>query len=171
MSNTKKMVFLSLLVALGLALSIIESLIPLPIMVPGAKLGLANMVSLIALVVFGLKEGLTVAILRSITFTLATGSLSSLPYSLSGAILSILAMYLSFKYMSKIFSLIGVSIFGAMFHNIGQLTMAAIVISNPKIYSYLPIMSLISLFTGYFVGLGALLVSKNLRLTIKKVTN
>ena len=167
MKKLNKMIFLSLLVSIGLALSVLESAIPLPITVPGAKLGLSNMVILITLVLFGFKEGLIVGVLKSIVFVLVTGSISSLFYSLSGAILSCFAMYFVYKFFSKIFSLIGVSIFGAVAHNIAQVTVASLMMNNSRIYSYLPILLLMSLFTGYFVGLSSIYISSNLEKNFK----
>lgn len=163
MNNVKKIIFLSLLVSVGLALSIIETTIPLPFIAPGAKLGLSNIVVLITLVVFGFKEALTIAVLKSITFTLATGNVTSLFYSLTGSILSCIIMYLVYKNMSHIFSLIGTSIFGAVAHNFGQVLVASLMMKNIKIFSYLPILLLTSLFTGYFVGLASIYISKNLK--------
>jgi heptaprenyl diphosphate synthase len=165
MKKMKKIIFLSLLVSIGLALSVIESAMPMPVIVPGAKLGLSNMVILVTLVIFGFKEALIVGILKSLVFTLVTGSISSLFYSLSGAILSCILMFLVYKYFPSIFSLIGVSIFGAVAHNFAQVTIAVIIMNNMKIYSYLPILLLTSLFTGYFVGLASIFIVKNLKKT------
>ena len=167
MKKLNKMIFLSLLVSIGLALSVLEAGIPLPITIPGAKLGLSNMVILITLVIFGFKEGLIVGVLKSIVFVLVTGSISSLFYSLSGAILSCFTMYFVYKFCSKVFSLIGVSIFGAIAHNIGQVTVAVLMMNNSRIYSYLPILLLMSLFTGYFVGLSSIYISSNLEKNFK----
>lgn len=167
MKGFKKLIFLSLLVSLGLALSIIESMMPIPFIAPGAKLGLSNMVILITLVLFGFKEALTVGILKSIIFTLATGSVSSLFYSLSGSILSCILMYLVYKYLFNVFSLIGVSIFGAVAHNFAQVLVASLMMNNFKIFSYFPILLLTSLFTGYFVGLASIFVAKNLQKSFK----
>lgn len=163
MKGIKRMIFLSLLVSIGLALSLFESMMPLPFIAPGAKLGLANMVILITLVVFGFKEALTVGILKSIIFTLATGSVTSLFYSLSGSVLSCILMYIINHRFSNIFSLIGVSIFGAVAHNFGQVLVASMMMSNIRIFSYLPILLLTSLFTGYFVGLTSKFAVKNLK--------
>lgn len=156
MKGLRKLIFLSLLVSVGLVLSIIESMMPVPFVVPGAKLGLSNMVILITLVVFGFKEALIVGMLKSIIFTVASGSISSLFYSLSGSILSCIIMYLVYNNFSKVFSLIGVSIFGAVAHNFAQVLVASLMMNNFKIFSYLPILLLISLFTGYFVGLASI---------------
>lgn len=163
MVKLKKTIFLSILVSIGLALSIIESTIPLPIIIPGARLGLSNMVVLITLVMFGLNEGMAVSGLKSIVLMLVTGSISSLIYSFAGSIISCLVMYIIYKYFSKTFSLIGVSIFGALTHNFVQVSIASIMLKNMRIYTYLPFLMLTSIFTGYFVGLASIYIIKNLR--------
>ncbi|WP_416197689.1 MAG: Gx transporter family protein [Sporanaerobacter sp.] len=168
MKNLRKLVFLSLLVSLGLALSILESFMPIPFVAPGAKLGLSNMVVLVTLVIFGFKEALAVGVLKSMLFSLATGSISSLFYSLSGSVLSCITMYIVYSYFSNIYSLIGVSIFGAVAHNLAQVSVASLMMKNLKIFSYLPILLLTSLFTGYFVGLSSIFISKNLKKSFPK---
>lgn len=163
MKRLNKIIFLSILVSIGLALSILESSIPLPIAIPGARLGLSNMVVLVTLVVFGFKEGLVVSGLKSIVLMLVTGSISSFIYSFSGAVISCVAMYVVYKYFSNIFSLIGVSIFGALFHNFAQVSIASLMINNMRIYTYLPFLMLVSIFTGYFVGLSSIYIVKSLK--------
>lgn len=163
MKNLNKMIFLSILVSIGLALSVLESAIPLPIPMPGARLGLSNMVVLVTIVIFGFKEGIIVSMLKSIVLVLVTGSISSFIYSFSGAILSCVVMYLSYRYFSNIFSLMGVSILGALSHVTAQITVASIMMNNLRIYSYLPFLMLTSIFTGYFVGLSSTYIIKNLK--------
>lgn len=163
MKGIKRLIFLSLLVSVGLGLSVIESMMPVPFVAPGAKLGLSNMVILITLVIFGFKEALTVGILKSVIFTLVTGSVTSLFYSLSGSVFSCILMFIAYNKFSNIFSLIGVSIFGALAHNFAQVLVASIIMKNFRIFSYFPILLLTSLFTGYFVGLASIFAVKNLR--------
>lgn len=163
MKRLNKMVFISLLVSIGLALSVLESSIPLPIALPGARLGLSNMVVLVTIVIFGFKDGIKVAMLKSSVLMLVTGSISSFIYSFSGAILSCIIMYIAYKYFSKVFSLIGVSIFGALAHNFAQVSVASAMLNNIRIYSYLPLLMLLSLFTGYFVGLTSIYIVDNLK--------
>jgi heptaprenyl diphosphate synthase len=169
MKSLKKLIFLSLLVSIGLALNIIESMMPIPFVAPGAKLGLSNMVILITLVIFGFKEALTVGVFKSIVFTLATGSVSSFFYSLSGSIFSCILMYIIFKDFFGIFSLIGVSIFGAVAHNFAQVFVASLMMNNFKMFFYFPILLLTSLFTGYFVGLSSIFITKNLKKTFNTI--
>ena len=163
MKKIKKMVFISILVSIGLALSVLESAIPLPIAMPGARLGLSNMVVLVTIVVFGFKDGIKVAMLKSTVLMLVTGSISSFIYSISGAILSCIMMYIAFRYWTKLFSLIGVSIIGALSHNFAQVSVASAIMNNLRIYTYLPFLMLMSLFTGYFVGLSSIFIVKNLK--------
>ncbi|MBC8588847.1 Gx transporter family protein [Paratissierella segnis] len=167
MKRLNKMIFISLLVAIGLALSVLESAIPLPIAIPGAKLGLSNMVILVTLVVFGFKDGIIVSMLKSVLLMLITGSVSSFIYSISGAIFSCIVMFIAYKYLSNVFSLIGVSILGALAHNTAQVSVASFMLHNLKIYAYLPFLMLVSLFTGYFVGLASIYIVKNLKTNYK----
>lgn len=163
MKKLNKIVFLSLLVSIGLALSVLETSIPFPIPIPGARLGLSNIVILVSLIIFGFRDTFIVSILKSIVLMLVTGSISSFIYSISGAILSTIVMFIVYKYFSNIFSLIGISILGAVAHNTAQVSVATVIMNNIKIFSYLPILLLLSLFTGYFVGISSNYISKNLR--------
>ena len=167
MKKIRKMVFISILVSIGLALSVLESAIPLLIAMPGARLGLSNMVVLVTIIVFGFKDGIKVAMLKSTVLMLVTGSISSFIYSISGAILSCIMMYIAFKYWSRLFSLIGVSIIGALSHNFAQVSVASAIMNNIRIYTYLPFLMLMSLFTGYFVGLSSTFIVKNLKRNFK----
>ena len=163
MKKLNKMIFISLLVSVGLALSVLEKAIPIPIAMPGARLGLSNMVVLVTIIIFGFKDGIKVAMLKSVVLMLVTGSVSSFIYSFSGAVLSSMAMYISYRYFSKFFSLIGVSIMGALAHNFAQVSVASLILQNLRIYTYLPFLMIMSLFTGYFVGLSSKLIIRNLR--------
>jgi len=170
MNNIKKNIYLSLLVAIGLALSIIESSLPVLVMIPGAKLGFSNIVILTAIVLFGFKESVIIAILKSILLVLGTGNVIAICYSLTAGFFSAVFMnicYNKFLVNKPIFSLIGISIIGAIVHNLSQITVAVIMLNNVKIYNYLPIMTLVSLITGYFVGLATFYVTENL--TKKKI--
>ncbi|MGO3751491.1 MAG: Gx transporter family protein [Peptoniphilaceae bacterium] len=163
----RKLVFLSLLTSIGLVLGLFESSMPLPILFPGARLGLSNMVVLISLVFFGYKEGFIVAIFKSIALMLVTGAVSSLIFSMFGSILSSITMILAHKYLSKYLSLIGVSLIGSAFHNIGQIMAASLILSSSAIFSYLPFLLILGLFTGYFVGLASIFAVNNLNKTFK----
>jgi len=162
MSKLQRYVFLSLLTAGAMILSIIEGIIPLPFIAPGAKLGLANIVTLTVIVIFGFKDAILVVVLRCILMMFVAGNPISFIYSISSGIISVIVMYISLKYMNKYFSLIGISVLGAITHNASQITVAAIMFENLSMYTYLPIMSLISIFTGCFVGYTSIYITDNL---------
>lgn len=151
----RKMVFLALLVSMGVALGFIESMIPLPLPLPGARLGLSNLVVLTSLLVFGNKEGFIVAFLKSLLLMLVTGNVMAFFYSTTGSILSCLAMIGAIRWIMPRISSIGVSLIGASFHNLGQVSVACLIVSNWRIFAYLPMLLLLGIFTGFFVGLGS----------------
>ncbi|MCY6355230.1 Gx transporter family protein [Clostridium sp. ZS2-4] len=165
MKKTQKLTFISLFVAQGLVLYMVERMIPVPFITPGAKLGLTNIIAVLALYMFDFKDIFLIIVLRIILSTLLGGGLSSFLYSIAGGILSFLAMYSVKKLGKDEVSIIGISIIGAVFHNIGQIIVAALVIENVMIVTYLPVLIAAALGTGFFVGL----TSKYLLPFIKKI--
>lgn len=155
MGKARKLTLISLLVAQGLVLHIFERMLPVPFITPGAKLGLTNIITLIALYIFDFKDVFIVIMLRIILATLLGGGLSSFLYSVAGGILSFLAMYIMKNIGKDNVSIIGISIIGAVFHNIGQVIIAAIVVENVMIATYLPILIIAAIGTGFFTGLTA----------------
>ncbi len=154
-SKTRMLVFLSVLVAQGMILSFIESMLPIPFIAPGAKLGLANIITLAAIYLLTFKQASAVVLLRVLLTATTFGSLSSFLYSFSGGVLSLLVMAAILKVFKGEISLIGVSIAGAVAHNLGQLFVAAIIIHNVLILTYLPILLIVAIPTGLFVGIVA----------------
>lgn len=138
-------------------------MMPIPIPVPGVKLGLSNIVLLVTLLLFGLKEGFIVAISKSVLMVLVSGRLGELPYSLAGTMFAMISMYLSYKYLSKWLSLIGISEIGSLFFNLGQLLVASFILNNMKILLYLPAMALMGVVTGYVVGITSKFVLERLK--------
>lgn len=152
MNKTRKIVLLGLYVSLALALNLFEKLYLVPLSIPGVKLGLANIITLTLLLTMGIKEASIVLILRVALGSMFGGGFYSMLYSLAGGVLSLVSMYLlTFVNEDKI-SEIGISIAGAFFHNIGQILMAALVINNIRIFSYMPIVFTSALFSGIFIG-------------------
>lgn len=146
----KKISRLSMLIALSVIINILESFIPLSI-VPGFKIGLANVVHLFVLYKYSFKDTLYVAIMRILLVGILFSGLFSVSFflSLGGALLSTFMMFLSKK--MKIFSIIGVSIIGAISHNIGQVLVGMFLINFNILYS-LPYLLLFALPTGLVVG-------------------
>lgn len=155
MTNTKRMTLVSIFVAQALVLHVIERFIPVPFLTPGAKLGLANIITVISLYIFTLKDAFSIVVIRVILATLMGGSLSGFFYSITGGLLSLIAMYCIKKVGGENISIIGVSVFGAFFHNLGQVIVAAIIVQNMIIISYLPVLMFAGVATGVFVGFTA----------------
>ncbi|MDU4912501.1 MAG: Gx transporter family protein [Clostridium baratii] len=150
------MIYMSLLVGMALILFIIEGMIPVPFITPGAKLGLANLVIMIAVYTLGsYKEAFTVLFLRLLLSTMLGGSISTLMYSAAGGILSFIIIIIVKELGGKYVSIIGVSAAAAVFHNIGQLIVASLILKNIGVFLYLPILSIAGIGTGIFVGISA----------------
>ena len=151
--KTRKLVFYSLMVAYSLALYLLEQLIPNPLIAffPGAKLGLSNIITLLCLLNFGFKDTFKILTVRIILSSIFAGAATVLLYSIAGGYLSLMGMYLAIKI--KGFSKVGISVFGAIMHNIGQLLVASAMIENLTMMTYLPIMLGASLVTGIFIGI------------------
>lgn len=163
MNNTRRITLISIFVAQALVLSIIERLIPVPFLTPGAKLGLANIITVISLYLFPLRDSLLIVVIRVILVTLVGGSLSGFFYSFTGGLLSLFAMSCIKKVGGENISIIGISVFGSFFHNLGQVAVAALIIQNIIIISYLPILMLAGVGTGIFVGFTANFLNGYLR--------
>jgi heptaprenyl diphosphate synthase len=151
--RAKKITLLAILVSQAMVLSFFERFLPLSFAVPGAKLGLANIVTLIALKKLNLKETFLVVITRVILSSFMFGSLSSLIYSLFGAVLAMSVMAIAMKLFSKNISIYGISILGAVFHNVGQILAASLVLDSINIFYYLPMLLIAAIPTGFLIGL------------------
>ncbi|MBR2988055.1 MAG: Gx transporter family protein [Clostridia bacterium] len=159
--KTKKLTFLALSCTLALMLSYIESLLP-PVVtsVPGIKMGLANLVIITVLYLYGLKEAAAVSLLRLVmTFLLFGNPLTAL-YSLAGAVISLLAMAL-FKRL-RLFSTVGVSVTGGVLHNLGQILVAIVLFDSLSIGYYMLILTLTGTLAGALIGITASFLIKRL---------
>lgn len=149
--STKKIAGAGLLIALALIAGYIEMLIPVPIGIPGVKLGLANMVTVWALYELRPGEALMINGIRIFLSGFLFGSLSMILYSLAGALLSFGCMYLAKR--SRMFSVVGVSILGGITHNIGQLLVAMIVVETKSLIYYGPVLLAAGVITGLLIGI------------------
>jgi heptaprenyl diphosphate synthase len=152
-SSVKKIVLLGLLISQALVLSIIESWIQIPVPVPGVKLGLANIITVVVIVYFGFREALTVVIVRCVlTSFFGGGGWMFFFFSAAGGILSTMIMSILYKTGRNKFSLTGISIAGAITHNIGQLLVAAFFMRDLAVAVYLPVLLVSGCIMGFFVG-------------------
>ena len=163
--ETRKIARMGLLVALAMILSYVESLIPAFVAVPGVKVGLANIVVIFALYTLGPVEALTVSLLRVILSSFLFGSVLSLLFSLSGALLSLGGMIVMKKL--KIFSTLVVSVTGGVLHNVGQILVACLVLETDVLLYYLPVLILSGVVTGAVIGIIGSLVIKRLENNIR----
>lgn len=161
--NLRKMIYIALLVSMSLVLHIFENMIPVPFITPGAKLGLANIITVIALYTLKDGEAFLVLFLRILLSVMFGGSLSRLLYSLSGGVLSYLMMVITKRLFKGNVSIIGVSCVGAVFHNIGQLLASAFIVQTMSVMLYLPVMSIAGIGTGIFVGITGEFAVKHLK--------
>lgn len=151
--NTHKLVLIGVLTASAIVIAILESFIP-SIGIPGIKLGLANIVILLTIYELGVMEAAFINILRVVIVAVVRGTLLSMGFfmSLTGAFLSFAIMVL-FALTIKKFSVIGVSVIGAIFHVVGQIIVAMIYLDSAYILFYLPIIALSAIITGLLVGI------------------
>ena len=159
MKTTDKLAILSMLTALAMTLSFVESLIPPLVSVPGVKIGLANIAIIFTLYKFGAKEAFAVSLVRLTLVSLLFGNLAGFLYGLSGALFSLTVMILlkRFTPLSKI----GVSVAGGVSHNIAQLAVACFVLETNKLIFYLPVLLLSGTVAGVVIGLvSGLIISR-----------
>lgn len=152
MSKAKKIAFCALMIALALALSYAERFIPLQLVIPlpGIKLGLANVVTLVALYRLKGRYALAILVPRCILGALFGGGITGLLFSLAGGLLALLVMSLSKRV--SIFSVYGVSILGAAAHNIGQIGAAMMLLRSVYVAAYLPWLLIVAIVTGILTG-------------------
>ena len=152
MGKTKMIAQSAVLIALALALSYTERFIPLQMVVPlpGVKLGLANIVTLLALYLMGPKSAFAILIPRCVFGAVFGGGITGLAFSLTGGLLAMGVMCLAKRI--PVFSVYGVSILGAAAHNIGQILAAMVLMNSIYIGAYLPYLLVVALFTGFATG-------------------
>ena len=149
-------VYLSLLASLAIVIHALETAIPTPF--PWLKFGLSNIVTLTAIVIFGLRAGLFVTALRILVGSVIMGSFLTPAFflSASGGLASALVLALAYKCRGRVFSIIGVSVIGAYAHTITQIVVAyLLLIRHYQVFLLLPLFLTFSLFSGIISGLGA----------------
>jgi len=150
----------AMFIVIALVFSYIENLIPLPIPIPGIKLGFANIAVIVALYRLGAKFAVVVNIARIILAGLLFSGISAMLYALAGGILSVMVMIILEK--SNKFTTFGVSVGGASAHIIGQILLAACVIQNSSILLMLPVLLISAVVSGIIIGFISRLLIHNL---------
>ena len=164
----KKIALLGILAGLGLIAFLLESLIPIPFL-PGAKLGFANIFSLLALLLYGLPEALIVVTARTVLGSLFAGNVSMLLYSLTAGLVSTCVSRLLLCALPRV-SFLCVSVAGAIVHNLVQLFVYCALTGTALLFVYSPYLCLMGAGAGVVVGLAVTFVLKALpaRLFVQK---
>ena len=155
-----RVAYFGVFTALALIFSYVETLIPVNLGIPGVKLGLANLIIVVALYKMRLSEVYLLSVVRVLLAGFIVGNYFSIIYSLAGGLLSLTVMALLKKWGG--FSLQGISIAGGVFHNIGQLIVAAVVVETFSVTYYFPVLLVAGLLTGLVIGIVAEMMLKRL---------
>ncbi len=148
----EKAVFIVLLSTLAIVLGLVESLLPIQFLIPGVKLGLANIMVVIALQYLNVLDTLTLILLKTLVTTLIMGTFSMFFYSIVGAILSYFTMLVIIKLFKDNVSLLGISMVGGVMHNVGQLAVAVIILQTLSVGYYVMILLPVGAITGLLIG-------------------
>ena len=164
---TKKIALLSIFAALAIIIAYIERLFPLPIPIPGIKLGLANAIVIMALYTMGTRAALGISVLRIVVVGLLFGSVFGMIYGFAGGLLSFAVMVAAKR--TNIFGVVGVSVFGGVFHNMGQIAMAAIIVQNIRLLYHAPMLIIAGVVAGIAVGYASGLTLRHVQTNLQSM--
>lgn len=159
--NIKRMTLLAMYTTIALTIFVVESAIPPLAPIPGIKLGLANVITLWLLIYATWRDALTALLMRIFIASMVTGQLVSFFYSLCGGLLCFLAMALLYWLLGRRY-IVFVSIICALFHNVGQIGIAMVLLDSLSAAAYLPVLLISGVITGTFTGLCAYFASRRL---------
>lgn len=161
----KNVAYFGVLIALGFIFSYVEVMIPFHFAIPGVKLGLANLVVIVALYLMDAKSAFVISLLRIVLVGFTFGNMNTLLYSLAGGIFSYVAMACGKKV--KGLSVLGVSVLGGVFHNVGQVLVAIYVVKTVGLIYYIPFLLVFGVLTGVLIGIMAGIIIERLKGIIK----
>ena len=164
MDKTKKIATYGVMAALAMILSYVEMQLPAFVAIPGVKMGLTNIVVIVALYKMGNKSAIFINIVRIIAVSLLFGTLMSFAFSFAGGMLSTLVMILLKK--TDKFSTVGVSVAGGITHNIGQIRAAMLLLNTKAIIWYLPVLWLSGILSGLLIGLIGAIIVKRIKVSV-----
>ncbi len=163
--KTRRVAFLGLFIALAFVMSYIEFLLPISIGIPGAKIGLANLVIVVALFVIGKKDAFILSVIRVLLVGLTFGNMAMTIYSIAGATLSFVAMLIAMK--TNKLSVTGVSVVGGVFHNVGQIIVAMIMMETTGLIFYLPFLLVIGTISGVVIGIVSSMIIARIKTNLR----
>lgn len=162
MPKTKKLALMAVLTAIALTIFMLEAQLPAPVPIPGVKLGLANIVTLTAMLILGRREAGAILTARIIMGAVFAGNPSAMLYSAAGGVLAYAAMCLLVGVVPEK-RLWAVSAVSAVAHNMGQLLACVLVVKTPGVFIYAPALIVSGVITGVFTGFGAMYLVRALR--------
>lgn len=162
MPKTKKLALMAVLTAIALAIFMLEAQLPAPVPIPGVKLGLANIVTLTAMLILGRREAGAILAARIVMGAVFAGNPSAMLYSAAGGVLAYAAMCLLVGVVPEK-RLWAVSAVSAVAHNMGQLLACVLVVKTPGVFIYAPALIVSGVITGVFTGFGAMYLVRALR--------
>ena len=149
--SAKRLATLAVLTAMSLIMFMVESLFP-PLFLPGAKMGLSNIFSLLALIVLGPTEAVILVVVRTTLGSVFTGNISTLMYSMTAGLVSVVVSTVLVEFVYPKVSIVAISVVAAVMHNVTQNVVFCLVSNTPQMFSYMPWLALIGVLAGVIVG-------------------
>ena len=149
--SARRVATLAVLTAMGLIMFMVESLFP-PLFLPGAKMGLSNIFSLLTLFVLGPTEAIILVIIRTTLGSIFTGNISTLMYSMTAGLVSVVVSVILVEFVYPRVSIIAISVVAAVMHNLTQNVVFCLVSNTPEMFSYMPWLALLGVVAGIIVG-------------------
>ena len=149
--TARRVAMLSVLCAMGLITFMIENLFP-PLFLPGAKMGLSNIFSMLTVFLLGVPDAIVLVAVRTVLGSMFTGNMSTLIYSLTAGLVSVLATSAMVEFLYPKISVIAVSVVAAVLHNLTQNVVFCLVSNTPEMFAYMPWLALLGVVAGIIVG-------------------
>ena len=149
--SARRVATLSVLTAMGLITFMIESLFP-PLLLPGAKMGISNVFSLLTLFVMGPTEALILVLVRTTLGSMFTGNMSTLMYSMTAGVVSVAVSALLVEFVYPKVSIVAISVVSAVMHNLTQNLVFCLISDTPEMFAYMPWLALLGVLAGVIVG-------------------
>lgn len=162
MPKTRKLALMAVLTAIALTIFMIEAQIPAPVPVPGVKLGLANIITLVAMLILGRREAGAILLVRIVMGAVFAGNIGALIYSLTGGVFAYLVMCVCTRIFPEKLLWV-VSVLASIAHNAGQLLACTLILKTSSLWVYAPVLGVSAIITGLFTGFAAMYLVRALR--------
>lgn len=149
--SARRVATLAVLTAMGLIMFMVESLFP-PLFLPGAKMGLSNIFSLLTVYVLGPIEAIILVVIRTTLGSIFTGNISTLMYSMTAGLVSVVVSVILVEFVYPRVSIVAISVVAAVMHNLTQNVVFCLVSNTPEMFSYMPWLALLGVVAGIIVG-------------------